>query len=61
VPFVFLLNAAAGTDVGSDNVHPSLTLDTTGSILSGTFESNVKDPSGNPLFTPNGAYVGSRI
>jgi hypothetical protein len=59
---VFLLqNATAGTDVGTDNVHLSLTLDSTGSILSGTFESTVKDPSGNPLFTANGTYVGSRI
>ena len=62
VHFVFLLqNAIAGTDVGTDNVHLSLTLDSMGSILSGTFESAVKDPSGNPLFTANGTYVGSRI
>lgn len=62
VHFVFLLqNATTGADVGTDNVHLILTLDSTGSILSGTFESTVKDPSGNPLFTASGTYAASRI
>jgi hypothetical protein len=62
VHFVFLLqNATTGADVGTDNIRLSLTLDSTGSILSGTFESTVEDPSGNPLFTASGTYAASRI
>jgi hypothetical protein len=62
VHLVFLLqNATTGADVGTDNVHLSLTLDSTGSILSGTFESTVEDPSGNPLFTASGTFAASRI
>ena len=62
VHFVFMLqNATTGADVGTDNVHLSLTLDSTGSILSGTFESTIEDPSGNSLFTASGTFAASRI
>ncbi|HKE20780.1 MAG TPA: hypothetical protein VKB88_00230 [Bryobacteraceae bacterium] len=62
VHFLFVLqNATTGAEVGTDNVHLSLTLDSTGSILSGTFESTVKDTSGNPIFTASGTFVASPI
>lgn len=62
VHFTFLLQAeATGADVGTDNVHLVLTLDPAGSTLSGTFESTVKDTSGNPIFTASGTWAGSPI
>jgi hypothetical protein len=55
IHFVFLLQAAvSGADIGTDNIHLRLRLNTEGNNLSGTFESTVKDPSGNPIFTANG-------
>jgi hypothetical protein len=62
VHFVFLLqNATTGADLGTDNVQLHLTLDSTGSNLTGTFQSTVKDTSGNPLFTASGSYVAGPI
>jgi hypothetical protein len=62
VHFVFLLqNATTGADVGTDNVQLHLTLDSTGSNLTGTFQSTVKDTSGNPLFAASGTYVAAPI
>src|SRR6185437_1832913 len=40
IHFTFLLQAAAdGTDIGTDNVHLSVVLDSSGTVLSGTFVS----------------------
>jgi hypothetical protein len=58
IHFVFLLQGAvSGTDIGTDNVHLRLRLDSTGSKLTGAFDSTIKDTSGNPIFTASGTYV----
>jgi hypothetical protein len=55
--FIFLLQGAvSGSDIGTDNIHLRLRLDSTGSTLTGTFESTIKDPSGNPVFTATGTF-----
>jgi hypothetical protein len=50
-----------GADIGTDNVHLQVSLDSTVKVLSGTFESTVKDPSGNPLFTATGTFTAAPI
>jgi hypothetical protein len=60
--FVFLLQGAvSGVDIGTDNIHLRLRLDSTGAVLSGTFESTIKDTSGNPIFTASGSYRATPI
>lgn len=62
IHFTFLLQGYNdGSDVGTDNVHLLVSLDSTGKILSGSFESTVKDPSGNPLFTATGTFSATPI
>lgn len=62
IHFTFLLQGASdGSDIGTDNVHLILTLDSTGQVLSGTFESTVKDPAGNPMFTATGTISATPI
>jgi hypothetical protein len=62
VHFVFLLQGAvSGSDIGTDNVHLRLRLDSTGTVLSGTFDSTIKDTSGNPVFTASGTYWATQI
>jgi hypothetical protein len=62
IHFTFLLQGASdGADIGTDNVHLQVSLDSTGKVLSGTFESTVKDPSGNPLFTATGTFTAAPI
>ncbi|HKR30105.1 MAG TPA: hypothetical protein VJT08_06495 [Terriglobales bacterium] len=62
IHFTFLLQGAKdGADVGTDNVHLLVSLDSTGTALSGTFESTVKDPSGNALFTATGTFSANPI
>ncbi|HTA70096.1 MAG TPA: hypothetical protein VK776_17530 [Bryobacteraceae bacterium] len=57
VHFVFLLQGAvSGVDIGTDNVHLRLKLDSTDGILSGTFDSTIKDTFGNPVFSASGTY-----
>jgi hypothetical protein len=60
--FIFLLQGAvSGTDIGTDNIHLRLRLDSTGSNLTGTFDSTIKDPSGNAVFTATGTYLATPI
>jgi hypothetical protein len=60
--FVFLLQGAtSGMDIGTDNVHLRVQLDSTGTVLSGTFDSTIKDTSGNPIFTASGTYQATPI
>ncbi len=62
VYFVFLLQGAvSGSDMGTDNVHLRLRLDSTGTVLSGTFDSTIKDTSGNPVFNAIGTYLATQI
>jgi hypothetical protein len=62
VHFVFLLQGAvSGSDMGTDNVHLRLRLDSTGTVLSGTFDSTIRDTSGNPVFTASGTYRATQI
>jgi hypothetical protein len=62
VHFVFLLQGAAtGLDIGTDNVRLHVRLDSTGANLTGTFESTIKDTSGNPIFTASGTYLATPI
>lgn len=62
IHFTFLLQGSTdGSDVGTDNVHLQVSLDSTGKTLSGSFESTVKDPSGNPLFTATGTFSATPI
>jgi hypothetical protein len=62
IHFTFLLQGASdGSDIGTDNVHLRLSLDPAGQVLSGTFESTVKDPSGNALFTATGTISATPI
>jgi hypothetical protein len=65
IHFVFLLQEASGMgigmDKGTDNVHLRLRLDSTGAVLSGTFDSTIKDTSGNPIFTASGTYLATPI
>lgn len=62
IHFTFLLQGASdGSDVGTDNIHLQVSLDATGKVLSGTFESTVKDPSGNALFTATGTFSATPI
>jgi hypothetical protein len=64
---VFLLQggpdnpAAKGTPLGTDNVNLRLELSEDGTSLTGMFKSDVKDVSGNILFTTTGTYVATRI
>ena len=62
IHFVFLLQGAvSGVDIGTDNVHLRLRLDSRGEILSGTFDSTIKDTSGNPIFTASGTFRATPI
>jgi hypothetical protein len=62
IHFVFLLQGAvSGADIGTDNVHLRLRLDSTGRTLSGTFDSTIKDTSGNPVFSASGTYQATPI
>ena len=62
IHFIFLLQGAvSGTDIGTDNIHLRLRLDSTGSNLTGTFDSTIKDTAGNPIFTATGTYVATPI
>jgi hypothetical protein len=62
IHFVFLLqNATSGEDFGTDNIHLRVRLESSGAVLSGTFDSTIKDTSGNPLFTASGTYLASPI
>jgi hypothetical protein len=55
IHFVFLIQAAvSGADIGTDNIHLRLRLNTEGNNLSGTFESTIIDTSGKPIFTASG-------
>jgi hypothetical protein len=51
----------SGLDIGTDNVHLRLRLDSTGAILSGTFDSTIKDTSGTPIFAASGTYLATPI
>jgi len=60
--FRFLLqDADAGTVLGTDNVRLSLTLDQASGILTGTFESQIKDTAGTVLLTVTGTYSATPI
>jgi hypothetical protein len=62
VHFVFLIQGAVnGSDIGTGNPHLRLRLDSTGTVLSGTFDSTIKDTSGNAVFTANGTYWATQI
>jgi len=62
VHFVFLIQGAGtGVDIGTDNVHLRISLDATGAVLSGTFDSTIKDTSGNPIFTASGTFRATPI
>ena len=62
VHFVFLIQGAvSGLDIGTDNIHLRLRVDSTGKTLSGTFDSTIKDTSGNPIFTATGTYQATLI
>ncbi|HEU5232311.1 MAG TPA: hypothetical protein VFU50_05600 [Terriglobales bacterium] len=62
IHFTFLLQGATdGKDIGTDNVHLQVSLDSAGTLLSGMFESTVKDPSGNALFTATGTFSATPI
>jgi hypothetical protein len=62
VHFVFLLqDVVSGSEIGTDNVHLHLALDSTGTVLSGTFDSTIKDPFGNPIFTASGTFRATPI
>jgi hypothetical protein len=60
--FRFLLQQAppsSGEPVGTDNIRLKLQLE--GDVLTGTFESNIKDPSDNVIFVVKGTYSATRI
>jgi len=60
--FRFLVqDADAGTVIGTDNVSLSLTLDQGTGILTGTFESQIRDTAGNLLLTVTGTYSATPI
>jgi len=62
IHFVFLIqNATTGDDIGTDNIHLRLRLDSSGAVLFGTFDSTIKDTSGNPIFTASGTYQATPI
>lgn len=57
VKFTFLLQSATdGSALGTDNIRLHLALDPLQRHLTGTFESTVKDVSGNPIFSAAGTY-----
>ena len=61
--FRFLLQEAppsAGAPLGTDNIRLELKLERSGK-LRGTFESNIKDLSGNVIFTAKGDFEAERI
>jgi hypothetical protein len=60
--FRFLLQQAppsAGEPVGTDNIR--LKLELQGDVLTGTFESNIKDTNDNVIFVVKGTYSATRI
>jgi hypothetical protein len=65
INFVFLLegapdNASArGADIGTDNI--SIRVRVAHGELQGSFESNIKDPNGNVIFTATGPYTAAPI
>ena len=62
VKFMFLLQSAAdGSALGTDNIRLHLVLDPVRRHLTGTFESTVKDVSGNPIFSAAGTYDATPI
>lgn len=62
VKFMFLLQSATdGSALGTDNIRLHLVLDPIRRHLTGTFESTVKDVSGNPIFSATGTYDATPI
>ena len=62
VKFMFLLQSATdGSALGTDNIRLHLVLDPLQRHLTGTFESTVKDVSGNPIFSAAGSYDATPI
>jgi hypothetical protein len=65
INFIFLLegapdNASArGADIGTDNI--SIRVKVVQGQLQGSFESNIKDPNGNVIFTATGPYTATPI
>jgi len=60
--FRFLLQQAdTGAPIGTDNVRLRLTLDGSGRVLTGTFESQIKDLADAVIFTVTGDYSATRI
>jgi hypothetical protein len=62
VKFMFLLQSETdGSALGTDNIRLHLVLDPLRRHLTGTFESTVKDVSGNPIFSASGSYDATPI
>jgi hypothetical protein len=66
VKFVFLLQGAPegpapGEDLGTDNIRMRLRLNADGTQVTGTFRSQVKDSTGNVVFSVTGTVAGTRI
>jgi len=47
--------------VGTDNISIRVKMSEEGTVLNGTFKSDVKTPDGNVFFTTIGTYTATRI
>jgi len=67
VNFVFLLQgapdnpSARGIALGTDNISMKVEINEEGTVLNGSFKSDVKTPDGNILLTTIGTYTAMRI